>query len=140
MVAALVEEAEKLVKEGFDARLAAADKGAAKEAEADRMALLDTQGADANQSEARVELISRRLAGGPAGEALGAGSGRRRARRLVLRPSKWAPPTRRCWRPCAIKSRSSYPGPPASRSLAGASWWSSMSSPTHSTGPPARST
>jgi len=57
-----VEEAEKLVKEGFDARLAAADKSAAGEAEADRLALLDTQGADANQSEARVELIKRRLA------------------------------------------------------------------------------
>jgi len=61
MVAALVEEAEKLVKEGFDARLAAADRGAAAEAEADRRALLDSKGADANNSEARVELITRRL-------------------------------------------------------------------------------
>ncbi len=65
MVSALVEEAEKLVKEGFDARLAAADEGAAGEAEADRLALLDIKGSDANQSEARVELINRRLAGGP---------------------------------------------------------------------------
>jgi (E)-4-hydroxy-3-methylbut-2-enyl-diphosphate synthase len=64
MVAALVEEAEKLVKEGFEARLAAADKSAAGEAEADRLALLDAQGTDVNRSEARVELISRRLAGG----------------------------------------------------------------------------
>ena len=71
MVAALVEEAEKLVKEGFEARLAAADKGAAREAEADRLALLDARGSDANQSEARVQLISRRL-GGP-GEGQGAG-------------------------------------------------------------------
>ena len=61
MVSALVEEAEKLVKEGFDARLAAADKSAAHEAEADRLALLDARGIDANRSEARVELISRRL-------------------------------------------------------------------------------
>jgi (E)-4-hydroxy-3-methylbut-2-enyl-diphosphate synthase len=61
MVAALVEEAEKLVKEGFDARLAAADRGAAAEAEADRRALLDTKGDDANHSRARVELIAKRL-------------------------------------------------------------------------------
>ena len=61
MVAALVDEAEKLVKEGFDARLAAADKSAAAEAEADRRALLDDKGTDANNSEARVELIERRF-------------------------------------------------------------------------------
>jgi len=70
MVAALVEEAEKLVKEGFDARLAAADRGAAAEAEADRRLLLDAKGADANNSEARVDLITKRL-----GEAIdGTGS------------------------------------------------------------------
>ena len=62
MVGALVEEAEKLVKEGFDARLAAADRKAAQEAEADRMALLGARGSDVNQSEARVQLIGRRLA------------------------------------------------------------------------------
>jgi (E)-4-hydroxy-3-methylbut-2-enyl-diphosphate synthase len=61
MVAALVEEAEKLVKEGVAARLAAADVGAAAEAEKDRAALLDAKGTDANRSEARVELIDRRL-------------------------------------------------------------------------------
>jgi (E)-4-hydroxy-3-methylbut-2-enyl-diphosphate synthase len=60
MVEALLDEAEKLVKEGFEARLAAADKGAAAEAEADRLALLDDQGADANASEAKVELIRKR--------------------------------------------------------------------------------
>jgi (E)-4-hydroxy-3-methylbut-2-enyl-diphosphate synthase len=64
MVAALVEEAEKLVKEGVAARLAAADRGAEAEAEADRAALLDTKGLDANASEAKVELIDKRLAGG----------------------------------------------------------------------------
>jgi (E)-4-hydroxy-3-methylbut-2-enyl-diphosphate synthase len=63
MVEALIDEAEKLVAEGVEARLAAADAGAAAEAEADRRALLDEQGADANASEARVELI-RRNAGG----------------------------------------------------------------------------
>jgi (E)-4-hydroxy-3-methylbut-2-enyl-diphosphate synthase len=61
MVAALVDEAEKLVKEGVAARLAAADSSAAAEAEADRLALLDARGSDANKSEARVELIDRRL-------------------------------------------------------------------------------
>ena len=57
MVDALIAEAERLVEEGVDARLAAADAGAAAEAEADRLALLDDKGDDANASEARVELI-----------------------------------------------------------------------------------
>jgi (E)-4-hydroxy-3-methylbut-2-enyl-diphosphate synthase len=61
MVSALVDEAEKLVKEGFDARLAAADKSAAAEADADRRALLDAKGDDANHSEDRVELIEKRF-------------------------------------------------------------------------------
>ena len=60
MVAALVEEAERLVAEGIEARLAAADAGAAAEAEADRQALLESQGADANHSEEKVELIRKR--------------------------------------------------------------------------------
>ncbi|MBK9178899.1 MAG: flavodoxin-dependent (E)-4-hydroxy-3-methylbut-2-enyl-diphosphate synthase [Acidimicrobiales bacterium] len=61
MVAALVEEAERLVAEGVEARLAARDVDAAAEAEADRVALLDEQGADANASEQRVELIRHTL-------------------------------------------------------------------------------
>ncbi|HEX3541264.1 MAG TPA: flavodoxin-dependent (E)-4-hydroxy-3-methylbut-2-enyl-diphosphate synthase [Acidimicrobiales bacterium] len=61
MVDALVAEAEKLVAEGVDARLAAADRGAAAEAEADRKALLDLRGDDANQSETSVDLIDKRL-------------------------------------------------------------------------------
>jgi (E)-4-hydroxy-3-methylbut-2-enyl-diphosphate synthase len=61
MVSALVDEAEKLVKEGVDARLAAADHGAAAEAEADRAALLDLRGDDANNSETRIDLIDKRL-------------------------------------------------------------------------------
>ena len=60
MVDALVDEAERLVKEGVDARLAAAEAGAAEAAEADRLALLDAQGTDANASEARVELVRKR--------------------------------------------------------------------------------
>jgi (E)-4-hydroxy-3-methylbut-2-enyl-diphosphate synthase len=59
MVDALVEEAERLSAEGVDARLAAADAGAAAEAEADRQALLASQGDDVNRSEEKVELIRR---------------------------------------------------------------------------------
>ena len=44
MVAALVDEAERLVAEGVEARIAAADAGAEAEAEADRRALLDDDG------------------------------------------------------------------------------------------------
>ena len=60
MVAALVEEAERLVAEGVEARLAAADAGAAAAAEADRQALLASQGDDVNHSEEKVELIRKR--------------------------------------------------------------------------------
>jgi (E)-4-hydroxy-3-methylbut-2-enyl-diphosphate synthase len=61
MVAALVEEAERLVAEGVEARLAAAEEGAEEAAEADRQALLESKGDDANQSEVRVNLIRRHL-------------------------------------------------------------------------------
>jgi (E)-4-hydroxy-3-methylbut-2-enyl-diphosphate synthase len=61
MVGSLIEEAEKLVAEGVTARLAAADKSAAAEAEKDRMALLDAKGADANAAEALVQIIDKRL-------------------------------------------------------------------------------
>ncbi len=57
MVEALVEEAEKLVAEGVEARLAAADAGAEAEAEADRAMLLEAKGDDANHSAQKVELI-----------------------------------------------------------------------------------
>ena len=60
MVEALVAEAEKLVAEGVEARLAAADKTAAAEAEADRMALLDEGGDDPNAASVRIEKIRRR--------------------------------------------------------------------------------
>jgi (E)-4-hydroxy-3-methylbut-2-enyl-diphosphate synthase len=63
MVAALVEEAEKLVAEGVDARLAAADHNAAAEADADRAALLDLRGDDANNTDTRINLIDKRLRG-----------------------------------------------------------------------------
>ena len=50
MVQALVDEAERLVAEGVEARLAAADASAEAEAEADRRALLDSTGADPNHT------------------------------------------------------------------------------------------
>jgi len=61
MVEALVAEAEKLVAEGVEARLAAADKSAAAEAEADRQALLDEGDADPNASRVRIDKIRRRV-------------------------------------------------------------------------------
>src|SRR5438309_2909198 len=63
MVAALLEEAERLVAEGVEARLAAADPTAAAEAEADRQALLASQGDDPNAVEQKVELIHKDLGG-----------------------------------------------------------------------------
>jgi (E)-4-hydroxy-3-methylbut-2-enyl-diphosphate synthase len=62
MVGALVAEAERLVAEGVEARLAAADASAEAEAEADRRALLDEKGADPNASEVRIDRIRRRMA------------------------------------------------------------------------------
>jgi (E)-4-hydroxy-3-methylbut-2-enyl-diphosphate synthase len=61
MVQALVEEAQKIVDEGIEARMAAADAGAEKEAEADRQALFASQGADANHSEDVILEIRRRV-------------------------------------------------------------------------------
>jgi (E)-4-hydroxy-3-methylbut-2-enyl-diphosphate synthase len=65
MVDALVAEAEQLVAEGVEARLAAADAGAEAEAEADRLALIDAKGEDANASETKVELIRKKYGTGP---------------------------------------------------------------------------
>ncbi|MBW3536710.1 MAG: flavodoxin-dependent (E)-4-hydroxy-3-methylbut-2-enyl-diphosphate synthase [Actinobacteria bacterium] len=61
MVEALLAEARALVEEGVEARLAAADSGAAAEAELDRQALLESQGDDANNSEERIQLIQKRV-------------------------------------------------------------------------------
>jgi len=61
MVEALVTEAENIVKEGIDARLAAADEDAEAEAEADRRVLVEEQGVDVNHSEEVVVKIRRRL-------------------------------------------------------------------------------
>jgi (E)-4-hydroxy-3-methylbut-2-enyl-diphosphate synthase len=57
MVDALVHEAELIVKEGIDARLAAADENAEAIAAATRDELLQIQGTDANRSNERVERI-----------------------------------------------------------------------------------
>jgi (E)-4-hydroxy-3-methylbut-2-enyl-diphosphate synthase len=62
MVDQLVRYAEMILAEGADAVLARADQDAARRAaEADRAALLDEQGADANDAGSRVELIRKHL-------------------------------------------------------------------------------
>jgi (E)-4-hydroxy-3-methylbut-2-enyl-diphosphate synthase len=62
MVDALVEWAEFIHEHGVERALAKADLRAAKEAaEADRAALLEVQGDDANDTEHRVELIHKRV-------------------------------------------------------------------------------
>lgn len=60
MVEALVEEAKKIAAEGVEARLAARDVSAEKEAAADRALLLDAKGTDVNQSNERIANIRRR--------------------------------------------------------------------------------
>ncbi|HEY5303145.1 MAG TPA: flavodoxin-dependent (E)-4-hydroxy-3-methylbut-2-enyl-diphosphate synthase [Acidimicrobiales bacterium] len=60
MVAALVEEAQKIAKEGIEARLAARDESAEAEAAADRAELLDAKGLDANNTTQVIERIRRR--------------------------------------------------------------------------------
>ncbi len=60
MVDALVEWALKVASDGIDGALAAADKSAEAEAEADRAALLELQGEDVNDAEAIVEMIRKR--------------------------------------------------------------------------------
>ena len=62
MVQALVDEAMKIAEEGVEARLAARDTSAEAAAEADRAALLDAKGLDANNAGATIERIRRREA------------------------------------------------------------------------------
>jgi hypothetical protein len=59
MVKALVAEAERLVDEGVEARIAAADTGAEAEAEADRRELIDSTGVDPNRTAEKIEIIRR---------------------------------------------------------------------------------
>ncbi len=61
MVESLVEWAQIIADGGVEEALRRKDEGAAAEAEADRMALLDDKGDDANHAEERIELI-RKLA------------------------------------------------------------------------------
>jgi (E)-4-hydroxy-3-methylbut-2-enyl-diphosphate synthase len=62
MVEALIAEAEKLITEGVEARLAAADANAEREAEEDRRALFESRGADVNQSGERIQMIRKKIA------------------------------------------------------------------------------
>ncbi len=69
MVEELVAEAQRLAAEGVEARLAAADPGAQSEADADRSALFQLRGIDANKSEEKIARIRRRV--GEEGETQG---------------------------------------------------------------------
>ena len=69
MVEELVAEAQRLAAEGVEARLAAADPGAQSEADADRNALFQLRGIDANRSEEKIARIRRRV--GEEGETQG---------------------------------------------------------------------
>ena len=57
MVDALVDEGERIMAEGIEARLAAADDGAEAEAERTREELLQIQGTDANEADEKIEKI-----------------------------------------------------------------------------------
>jgi (E)-4-hydroxy-3-methylbut-2-enyl-diphosphate synthase len=57
MVAALVDEAERIVEEGIEARIAAADVDAERIAAETREELLQIQGVDANHSQERIDRI-----------------------------------------------------------------------------------
>jgi (E)-4-hydroxy-3-methylbut-2-enyl-diphosphate synthase len=57
MVAALVEEAERIVEEGIEARLAAADVNAEAIAAADREALIELRGDDVNHTQVHIDKI-----------------------------------------------------------------------------------
>ena len=57
MVDALVEEAERIVEEGIEARLAAADADAEAIAAADREQLVELRGVDVNHAQDRIEKI-----------------------------------------------------------------------------------
>ena len=61
MVDSLVEWAGHIAEEGVEGALTHADAGAAAEADADRAKLLDEQGADANEAEAKIETIRKRI-------------------------------------------------------------------------------
>ena len=63
MVQALVDEAEKIMEEGIEARIAAADENAAAIAEATREELINIQGLDANHADEKIAKI-RELADG----------------------------------------------------------------------------
>ena len=89
MVDALVAEAEKLVAEGVEARLAAADSGAEAEAEADRRALIDAKGDDANASETKVDLIRKKYGRARPGVARAGARHRLPPRRAVPSGSRW---------------------------------------------------
>jgi (E)-4-hydroxy-3-methylbut-2-enyl-diphosphate synthase len=67
MVAALVDEAERIVEEGIEARLAAADENAEAIAAADREQLIELRGTDVNHAQEKIDKI-RQVSGGEIAE------------------------------------------------------------------------
>jgi (E)-4-hydroxy-3-methylbut-2-enyl-diphosphate synthase len=63
MVSALVEEAERILAEGIEARIAAADPEAEAIVAATRAAMIADQGVDANDDEHRIELVRKKAEG-----------------------------------------------------------------------------
>lgn len=61
MVSALVEEASRIMEEGIDARIAAADEGAAEMADATRVELIEKQGSDVNDDAKRIASVRERI-------------------------------------------------------------------------------
>jgi (E)-4-hydroxy-3-methylbut-2-enyl-diphosphate synthase len=61
MVPALIEEAERILAEGIEARIAAADADAEAITAATRAEMLADQGTDANDDQTRIELIRKRV-------------------------------------------------------------------------------
>ena len=57
MVQALIDEAQAIMEEGIEARIAKADVNAAKEAEQARDELIQIQGVDANKSSDKIDKI-----------------------------------------------------------------------------------
>ena len=88
MVEALVAEAERLVAEGVEARLAAADAAAEAEAEADRRAC-STRRDDANATAVRIEHIRRPSRRRPTGTDRSGGVGGRHRRPPVVAHQRW---------------------------------------------------
>ncbi len=117
-------------RRGIEARLAAADEGAAAEAEADRAALLESRG-DANHDAERVELVRRAAVGRPDRPGMrvanrarpdGARSVRARPTTATASASSWpcgSPPSGETMHRTVTPSAASFCSPPSRSSAIG---------------------